>query len=109
MNIDQLAKWSVGLTKACKDNNNYRKMKSYKVNNEGKAEELDAEAIIIEIEKGRGLIIFCGERKPNEGVMIESYPLCSDDDNVFALPALRAGAANCFFIDSEVHKNGTKK
>ena len=104
MNIDEISKWAVGLTEACRDNNNFRKMKSYKVNAEGKAEVIDAEAIIIEIEEGRGLIIFCGERQPKEGVMIETFPLGIDNEDSFALPVLRAGAANCFFIDSEVKK-----
>ncbi|MEB3352963.1 MAG: hypothetical protein VKM34_01815 [Cyanobacteriota bacterium] len=96
----------------------FRKLKAYGVTADGTRQLLDCEAILIELDEERGLIVALAERKAGEGVAICSLPQGPQpsaaesgdqpplDPSHGSLIVMRSGGANLLYLSPERHLRG---
>lgn len=77
------------------------KLKAYGVSTDGSRVPLDCEAIHIELDEERGLIVSLAERIDGEGVAICSLP--QGGPSQFSLIVMRSGGANLLYLSPEIH------
>ncbi|MEB3305532.1 MAG: hypothetical protein VKL58_04880 [Cyanobacteriota bacterium] len=96
----------------------FRKLKAYGISADGSRQPLDCEAIDIELDEERGLIVSLAERMAGEGVAICSLPQGqppsepSDPErgehvpsgpSPFSVLVMRSGGANLLYLSPECH------
>lgn len=99
----------------------FRRLKAYGVSGDGTRQPLDCDAIYIEIDDERGLIVSLSERRAGEGVAICSLPqgeksiIASESEEAkpsatiaspFSLLVMRSGGANLLYLSPELHLHG---
>jgi hypothetical protein len=82
----------------------FRKLKAYGVSANGTRQHLDCDAIAIELDEERSLIVSLAERIAGEGVAICSLP--QGDSSKFSLIVMRSGGANLLYLSPELHGPG---
>lgn len=94
----------------------FRRLKAYGVSADGSRKPLDCDAIVIELDDDRGLIVSLSERTPGEGVAIcslpqgERPPASSDSEGeepslmgpaCYSVLVMRSGGANLLYLSPE--------
>jgi hypothetical protein len=114
--LDTIAEWAQYASA-------FRKLKAYGVSADGSRHSLDCDAIVIELDDERGLIVSLSERLAGEGVAICSLPRgespsVSPDPkeaepgpratSKFSMLVMRSGGANLLYVSPELHRRGAK-
>lgn len=97
----------------------FRQLKAYGVSADGTRQQLDCDAIVIELDGERGLIVSLSERRAGEGVAICSLPRAEQPSlsfdaqeaepsptnaSQFSVLSVRSGGANLLYLSPELQQ-----
>ncbi len=100
----------------------FRKLQAYTVSADGTRQPLEGDALVIELDGERSLILSLSERREGEGVALCSLPQAdgstatadpeatnapSTTPSRFSILVMRSGGANLLYVSPELHGQGS--